>query len=218
MSLVHLRRISYGHRAKRAFDVIVASIALVLAAPVMAVLALFVHRTPGPVIYRQVRLGERGRRFTMYKLRTMVDGAEAPGSAAWASDRDPRATPIGALMRRLHLDELPQLWNVLKGDMSIVGPRPERPEFIAMLERSVPFWNRRLIIKPGLTGWAQVHCGYTSDSDSAADKLSFDLWYLRHRTVAVDIAVCVRTLLQAMPGIRGPRPAVIEEPVVRRGT
>jgi lipopolysaccharide/colanic/teichoic acid biosynthesis glycosyltransferase len=147
------------------------------------------------VIYRQTRVGERGRRFTMYKLRTMTETAERPGEAVWACDCDPRATDVGRLLRRTHLDELPQLWNVLRGDMSIVGPRPERPEYIEQLEDSVPFWSRRLLIRPGLTGWAQVRCGYAADSASSAEKLSYDFWYLRHGNLAVDLAVCIRTVL-----------------------
>jgi lipopolysaccharide/colanic/teichoic acid biosynthesis glycosyltransferase len=123
----------------------------------------------------------------MYHDRLMNQG-QGPD---WA---DPRTTPVGAFLRRTHLDELPQLFNVLRGDMSIVGPRPERPEFIAMLEQNIPFWSRRLLIKPGITGWAQVHCGYASDHAGANEKLAYDFWYLRHRTLAVDIAVCLQTL------------------------
>jgi hypothetical protein len=103
-------------------------------------------------------------------------------------------TPVGRFLRSTHLDELPQLWNVLRGDMSIVGPRPERPEFIELLEHEVPFWSRRLLIKPGVTGWAQVCSGYAADCGTAAEKLSYDLWYLRHRSLTVDLAACLRTL------------------------
>jgi lipopolysaccharide/colanic/teichoic acid biosynthesis glycosyltransferase len=102
---------------------------------------------------------------------------------------------FGGFLRRTHLDELPQLWNVVRGDMSIVGPRPERPEFIELIETSVPFWNRRLLVKPGITGWAQIRCDYASDSDAMRLKLSYDLWYLRHRSLLVDLAVCVRTFV-----------------------
>jgi lipopolysaccharide/colanic/teichoic acid biosynthesis glycosyltransferase len=129
----------------------------------------------------------------------MTAGAERPGTAVWCSgDGDPRATTIGRLLRKTHLDELPQLWNVLKGEMSIVGPRPERPEFIELLETEVPFWSRRLLIRPGITGWAQVRCGYARDSDSAAEKLSYDFWYLRHGNLAVDLSICLRTVLLAL--------------------
>ena len=116
----------------------------------------------------------------------------------FAEASDPRATGIGRFLRETHLDELPQLWNVLKGDMSIVGPRPERPELIAMLEAGVPFWCRRLLMKPGMTGWAQVRCGYASDCATAAEKLSHDFWYMRHGNLAVDVAVCLRTARLAL--------------------
>jgi exopolysaccharide biosynthesis polyprenyl glycosylphosphotransferase len=194
MSLLHVRQRPYARWVKRAFDLVVAAVALVVAAPLLPLIALAVRRTPGPVIYRQTRVGAGGRRFRILKFRTMVDGAERPGEAVWAQDADPRTTPIGAFLRRTHLDELPQLVNVIRGEMSIVGPRPERPEFIAMLESSIPFWSRRLLIKPGLTGWAQVHCGYASDEKAANEKLAYDFWYLRHRNLAVDLAVCASTL------------------------
>ncbi len=194
MSLLHLRQPS-ERPSKRIFDIVVAAFGLLLAAPLIAILALLIKATPGPAIYRQVRVGERGRRFTMYKLRSMTCTAERAGEAVWAQERDPRTTRVGRFLRRSHLDELPQLWNVLKGDMSIVGPRPERPEFIEMLEATVPFWSRRLLIRPGLTGWAQVRCGYASDTATSAEKLSYDFWYLRHGNLAVDLAICLRTVL-----------------------
>jgi exopolysaccharide biosynthesis polyprenyl glycosylphosphotransferase len=211
MSLLHVRQPA-DRPSKRLFDIVVATLGLVIAAPVVAVLALLIKRTPGPVIYRQTRVGERGRRFTMYKLRTMTAGAERPGTAVWCSgDADPRATTIGRLLRKTHLDELPQLWNVLKGEMSIVGPRPERPEFIELLETEVPFWSRRLLIRPGITGWAQVRCGYARDSDSAAEKLSYDFWYLRHGNLAVDLSICLRTVLLAL-GAAIPRLGALRRP------
>jgi exopolysaccharide biosynthesis polyprenyl glycosylphosphotransferase len=194
MSLLHVRQRPYARWVKRVFDLVTSALALVVTAPLLPLVALAVSRTPGPIIYRQVRVGDRGRRFTIYKFRTMVQDAERPGEAVWAQDADPRTTPIGAFLRRTHLDELPQLFNVLKGEMSIVGPRPERPELIALLEESIPFWSRRLLTKPGLTGWAQVHCGYTADCVGAHEKLAYDFWYLRHRSLAVDLAICVRTL------------------------
>jgi lipopolysaccharide/colanic/teichoic acid biosynthesis glycosyltransferase len=169
----------------------------VLAAPVLAVLALVSKVSPGPVLYRQVRAGEGGAQFTIYKFRTMECDAERDGPAFSGND-DARVCRIGAFMRETHLDELPQLWNVLKGEMSIVGPRPERPEFIAMLETTVPFWNRRLLVKPGITGWAQVQCGYQSDCEGMARKLSYDLWYLRHRNLLVDLGVCLATFVHVL--------------------
>jgi exopolysaccharide biosynthesis polyprenyl glycosylphosphotransferase len=193
MSMLHLRQKPYTRVTKRIFDLVVSSLGLVLVAPLFPILALLVRTTPGPVIYRQTRLGEGGRRFTILKLRTMRVDAERSGSPRFAEQHDSRTTWIGGILRRTHLDELPQLWNVLRGEMSVVGPRPERPEFVELLERTVPFWTRRLLVKPGITGWAQLRCGYASDSESMAEKLSYDLWYLRNRDVVVDLAICAKT-------------------------
>ena len=194
LSLLHVRQRKPYPPGKRLLDMVIAGAGLVCAAPLVLLLAVLIKRTPGPVLYRQTRVGEAGRRFTIYKLRSMAVSAERPGEPVYAQQDDPRVTGVGRFMRRTHLDELPQLWNVLKGEMSIVGPRPERPEFVAMLEKEVPFWSRRLLVRPGMTGWAQVRCGYATDCASAAEKLSHDLWYMRHSNLAVDLAVCVRTL------------------------
>ena len=194
MNVLHLYQRPYSRLAKRAFDVVVAGAALTLLAPLFPLLALLVKRTPGPAIFRQTRLGEGGKTFTIYKFRTMRQDAEAEGEAVWAGENDPRITRLGRFMRKTRLDELPQLWNVLRGDMSIVGPRPERPEFLELLREAVPFWTRRHLVKPGITGWAQVSRGYTADAAGTAEKLSFDLWYLRHRSLVVDLAVCAKTL------------------------
>jgi exopolysaccharide biosynthesis polyprenyl glycosylphosphotransferase len=193
MSILHLHQRTYSRFAKRAFDLAAASVGMLLVAPVIPFIVLVVRRTPGSVIYRQVRVGEGGQLFTMYKFRTMDADAEAPGRPVYAEENDPRVTPSGRVRRRTHLDEQPPLWNVLRGVMSIGGPRPERPEFVRMLETTVPFQARRVLIKPGITGWAQLRCDYASDSESAADRLSYDLWYLRHRNLTVDLAICAKT-------------------------
>jgi exopolysaccharide biosynthesis polyprenyl glycosylphosphotransferase len=193
MSILHIWQRPYTRFAKRTFDIACASIVLLLAAPLMLVIAGLVRLTPGPIVYRQTRVGEGGRHFTIYKFRTMRQDAEEPGVAAFAAQDDPRVTPVGRVLRKTHLDELPQLWDVLKGDMSVVGPRPERPEFIPMLEEAIPFFTRRLLVKPGITGWAQLRRDYASDTEGATEKLSYDLWYLRHRTLAVDLAICAKT-------------------------
>ena len=198
MSMLHLRQKPYTRVAKRAFDLAVASLGLLLAAPLLPFLVLLVRLTPGPVVYRQTRVGEGGRHFTILKLRTMRPDAEDAGSPRYTEVGDDRITSVGRFLRRTHLDELPQLWNVLRGEMSIVGPRPERPEFVDLLEQTVPFWTRRLLVKPGITGWAQLRCGYACDADSAAEKLSYDLWYLRNRNVVVDLAICVETAVSLL--------------------
>jgi lipopolysaccharide/colanic/teichoic acid biosynthesis glycosyltransferase len=193
MSILHLYQRPYSRFTKRTFDLVGATIMLAVALPLLPVIALLVRLTTGPVILRQMRVGEHGKLFTIYKFRTMRSDAEAHGRAVWASEGDPRATWLGMFLRRVRLDELPQLWNVLLGDMSIVGPRPERPEFLEELEAKVPFWTRRQLIKPGITGWAQIRRGYTADMTGSTDKLSYDLWYLRHRTLLVDFAICLHT-------------------------
>ena len=198
LSLLHVRQRPGRRPSKRLFDIACAVLGLIVAAPLVPFIALLVKTTRGPLLYRQVRVGEGGRHFTMYKFRSMPTDAERPGQPIFAQANDPRASAAGRFLRRAHLDEIPQLWNVLKGDMSIVGPRPERPEFVAMLEADVPFWSRRLLLKPGVTGWAQVRCGYASDCATSAQKLSYDFWYMRHSSLAVDVAVCVRTALQML--------------------
>jgi exopolysaccharide biosynthesis polyprenyl glycosylphosphotransferase len=201
MGVLHLRQHVYARWSKRAFDITVASCGLLLLVPLLPLLALLVWQTNGPIVYRQRRLGEGGRPFTVYKFRTMISGAEAPGRPQWATEFDQRVTTVGRFLRRTHLDEVLQLWNVLKGEMSMVGPRPERPEFVAMLEASMPYWNRRLLIKPGITGWAQIRCGYAADREASEAKLSYDLWYIRHRNLAVDIAVCLQTAGQMVSSL-----------------
>jgi len=192
-SVLDINRQNYSAGAKRVFDVLVASVALVLTVPLLLVIPVLVRLSgPGPVLFRQVRIGESGELFEMMKFRTMVPDAEV-GQAVWASVDDPRTTPIGRVLRMTRLDELPQLWNVVRGEMSIVGPRPERPEFLAVLSEHVPFWSRRDLLKPGITGWAQVHFAYTADIAGAATKLSYDLYYLKYRSLALDAFIVLKT-------------------------
>jgi lipopolysaccharide/colanic/teichoic acid biosynthesis glycosyltransferase len=188
-----LRQRSCSQFSKRSFDVIVSLLGLLLTGPAWPLLALIVRNTPGALIFRQTRIGEGGKLFTIYKLRTMRLDAEPRGQAIWAQESDPRVTFVGRLLRDTRLDELPQLWNVLKGDMSIVGPRPERPELDASLAEAIPNWRHRLLVKPGITGWAQVCMGYAADRRGAEAKLSSDLWYIRHRSLMLDIWICLRT-------------------------
>lgn len=203
MSVMHLYQQPYPRIAKRSFDFLVALIGLLITAPLFPVIALLVAQTRGGVIYRQRRIGEGGRVFTIYKFRTMRVDAEA-GEATWAQENDPRVTRAGRWLRRTRLDELPQLFNVLNGDMSIVGPRPERPEFSELLAQAVPFWEHRHLLKPGITGWAQLRSGYSADCLSTEEKLSYDLWYLRHRSMLLDLIICAKTFPQLLSG-RGAR-------------
>jgi exopolysaccharide biosynthesis polyprenyl glycosylphosphotransferase len=200
MSILHLRQRSYEGWSKRMFDVIIAAIGCFVMAPFFVLIAIAVRLSGKPAFFKQMRLGERGRVFQMYKFRTMVLPAESDGTARWAEECDPRVTAVGRFLRRTRLDELPQLWNVIRGDMSIVGPRPERPEFVRVLENEVPFWNRRLLVKPGITGWAQIRGGYAADHAATIQKLSYDLWYVRHRTLLLDLAICAKTFLTVVSG------------------
>ena len=161
--------------------------------PLYLPVAVLVKRTEGPLFFRQRRLGENGIPFEILKFRSMREGSELPGEAQWAVEDDARVIPGGGSMRKWRIDELPQLWNVLRGEMSIVGPRPERPEFLEQLEREVPFWKHRDLLKPGITGWAQIRSGYAADELGAEAKLSFDLWYLRHRSLLLDAFIAIRT-------------------------
>ena len=200
MSTLHLYNRPYNRSAKRAFDIVVATLGLVITLPLVPFIVLVVKRTPGPLLYKQTRSGEHGRPFTILKFRSMAVAAEEPGKAQWADRDDPRIIAGGKLLRRTRLDELPQLWNVLRGDMTIVGPRPERPEFMALLSHEVPFWSQRLVAQPGITGWAQIRAPYSFDELGAEEKLSYDLWYLRHRSLALDTVICVKTVATLLTG------------------
>ena|SRR5829696_3273184 len=176
---------------KRCFDVVTAVVAGVALLPLIGVLALLIRRDGGPAIHRQTRIGARGRPFTLYKLRSM---APVEALQQWSSADDPRVTPIGSVLRRMHIDELPQLLNVLRGEMSIVGPRPEQPELVARLERDLPFYQRRHLIKPGITGWAQIRCGYAGSEAGSAWKLCHDLYYVKRRSAVLDFVILVETV------------------------
>lgn len=188
--------------AKRLVDLLVAlPLAVIgLIVGLIATVAIVID-SGGPVFYQQVRLGRAGRRFRIVKFRTMRPDAEQHGPQ-WSQPGDPRVTRVGRLLRRSHLDELPQLLAVISGDMSMVGPRPERPEFVELLEREVPLYRARLTVSPGVTGWAQINQGYTDSVDDAAQKLEYDLYYVRHRSVGFDIQIIVATIGR-MLGWRG---------------
>lgn len=179
---------------KRLFDVIAAAGVLVVCLPIMLVAAAAVWlEDRGPITYSQSRVGQGGRPFTLLKLRTMNPRAEVNGST-WAAANDPRVTRVGRLLRRLRVDELPQLWNILKGEMSLVGPRPERPEFVKPLARLIPFYDERHLIKPGLTGWAQINYPYGASVADARQKLQLDLYYIKHMSLELDLVILLRTL------------------------
>lgn len=188
--------------AKRALDLAGACLLLVVGAlPALLVALLVLIDSGRPVLYSQMRVGRGGRPFRLTKFRTMRQDAERDGPQ-WSPRADPRVTRVGAWLRRTHLDEWPNLWSVIRGDMSLVGPRPERPEFVSMLEKNIPLYRARLSVAPGLTGWAQVRTGYGDSVEDQAEKLEFDLYYACHQSVAFDISILCRTVGR-MLGRRG---------------
>ncbi len=181
-------------RLKRILDLVVASIGLVLAAPLMILTVIAIKLdSRGPVLYKQVRAGEFGALFTILKFRSMRTDAEK-GGAQFAKENDDRVTRVGKFIRKTRLDELPQLWNVLKGEMSMVGPRPERPVFIEQLEQQVPFFKQRLYVKPGVTGHAQVRCRYGASAEDMLEKLQYDLYYIKSYSVLFDLTIIFDTV------------------------
>lgn len=179
--------------AKRVFDLALATLVGIVVLPLFPILALLIKLdSPGPVFYSQVRVGYRGRLFRIYKFRSMRTDAELHG-AVWAAEEDPRITRIGRFLRKSRCDELPQLWNVFRGDMTFVGPRPERPEFTAILAESLPHYANRQLATPGLTGWAQVRYRYASSIQDSAIKLDYDLYYVRHRSLLFDLRIMMLT-------------------------
>jgi len=180
--------------AKRLLDVVVAGAALIVVAPLMLAVAIAIRiESRGPVIYRQERQGYLGKTFYVRKFRTMIANAEN-GAAVWASRKDPRRTRLGRLLRPTRIDELPQLWNVLVGDMSLIGPRPERPAFVAELQKVIPFYRARMLVRPGISGWAQVNFTYASSIEDALEKLQYDLYYVKHRSAFLDLVIALKTI------------------------
>jgi exopolysaccharide biosynthesis polyprenyl glycosylphosphotransferase len=187
-SRIHIRRL------KRLTDIIVSSVGLVVTAIPAAVTALVVKLdSPGPIFFKQERLGRESIPFTLFKFRTMRADAESETGPVWATENDPRITRIGKWLRKFRLDEIPQLWNVLRGDMSLVGPRPEREVFIHKLSEKIPFYAERLLVPPGITGWAQVMYPYAASIEESRRKLQFDLYYIKHMSFFLDVYVLVKT-------------------------
>ncbi len=187
-----LRRLS-----KRSFDLIAASLMLVLGWPLMLGVMLAIRLESGAgqsILYRQERVGERGHKFLLLKFRSMRTDAERDGVARWASKNDDRVTRVGRICRKLRFDELPQLWNVLKGEMSIVGPRPERPEFVSDLATKIRYYSLRHCLKPGLAGWAQLSYPYGASEDDAAEKLKYDLFYVKNHNLMLDLLILIQTV------------------------
>ncbi|MEM8557646.1 MAG: sugar transferase [Bacteroidota bacterium] len=187
--------------AKRAFDLAVSAGVLLAGLPLWLLVGLAVRlSSKGPAIYRQVRTGQHGEPFTIYKFRTMVDGAERGTGPVWATKNDVRITPLGAWLRKLRIDEVPQLWNVLKGEMSLVGPRPERPYFVRKLAAEIPLYRRRHRVPPGVTGLAQVKWGYDQSLDDVRQKLKYDLFYIENMSLGMDARILLQTIRTALTG------------------
>jgi sugar transferase (PEP-CTERM system associated) len=185
-----LRRI-----VKRIVDLILAVILLVVLAPFFLLAAVAIRLdSPGPAFFSQNRVGERRRVYRMYKFRSMIRDAEKQSGPVWAIENDPRITRVGRILRRMRIDELPQLWNVLKGEMSFVGPRPEREPFVQELEKIVPYYRERFAVKPGISGWAQVNYGYGDSTRDAIEKLNYDLFYIKNMSNLMDLLVMLRTI------------------------
>jgi exopolysaccharide biosynthesis polyprenyl glycosylphosphotransferase len=182
---------------KRGVDLCAGFFGMVALGVLLMVVAPVIKLTDrGPVFHRQTRVGKYGRQFQLTKLRTMRVAPD--GSTHWTSARDPRITGVGRVLRRLHLDELPQMWNILRGDMSLIGPRPEQPQYVEALQQDVDFYSTRLTVRPGLTGWAQVNFGYGAGNDGARVKLSYDLYYVKRQSVSLDLLIAARTLLAVL--------------------
>jgi sugar transferase (PEP-CTERM system associated) len=180
---------------RRLLNFSLALVGLVLSLPLLPFIVLAVKLdSPGPVLYRQKRVGRRGKTFYCYKFRTMRQDAEADTGATWASDDDPRITRVGKLLRAARLDEIPQLWCVLRGDMHFVGPRPERPEFVEWLSKEIPYYGVRHAVRPGITGWAQVQYKYGNTLEDAREKLQYDLFYIKNASVGLDLLILFQTV------------------------
>jgi sugar transferase (PEP-CTERM system associated) len=181
--------------AKRVLDVVFSAGGLLLGAPIMLLVAVAVRCTShGPILYHQRRVGRHGREFTAHKFRTMREDAESGTGPVWSTENDIRVTRVGGFLRRTRLDEMPQLWNVLIGEMSFVGPRPERPEFVRELTERIPFYGQRHVLKPGLTGWAQVRYTYGASVEDAIEKLQYDLYYIKNLSIALDFVIVLETI------------------------
>ena len=181
-------------KLKQAIDVLVAAVMLIVTLPITVPVAIAIKlNSPGPIFYSQVRTGLNGKKFRVYKFRSMYQDAEARG-IQWAKERDPRITRVGSFIRLTRIDELPQLWNVFKGDMSLVGPRPERPEFDLQLRKEIPYYDVRYLVKPGITGWAQVCYPYGASVEDAYQKVAYDLYYIKNYSLFLDFAIALKTL------------------------
>ncbi|HXI89914.1 MAG TPA: TIGR03013 family XrtA/PEP-CTERM system glycosyltransferase [Blastocatellia bacterium] len=198
------RRMIFYRQLRRLLDVLLSVVGLVLSLPIMMFTAVAIRLdSRGPILYRQTRVGQRNRTFTIMKFRSMRIDAE-PGGPVWAEEDDPRVTRVGRVIRKLRIDELPQFINIIRGEMTFVGPRPERPEFVSRLEREIPYYSQRHLVKPGLTGWAQVRYPYCASVEDAIQKLQYDLYYIKNQSLLLDVITLFETVRIVLFG-RGAR-------------
>jgi lipopolysaccharide/colanic/teichoic acid biosynthesis glycosyltransferase len=184
--------------------VVTAVIGLCFSAPLIPLVALAVKLdSNGPVFFEQLRIGAKEKKFMLYKFRTMREDAESKTGEVWAQKDDPRVTRVGKYLRKFRLDEIPQMYNVLKGDMSFIGPRPERPEFVKKLKEAIPYYSERHCVKPGLTGWAQIKYPYGASVEDSAEKLRYDLYYIKNTSIPLDLLIMLETAKVIMFGRGG---------------
>jgi exopolysaccharide biosynthesis polyprenyl glycosylphosphotransferase len=201
MVLLHDHMPAWEAQIKRLMDIVVSICVLTIGAPIWLLTIIAIKLTSlGPAVYSQIRVGQNGKNYTMYKFRSMYQDAEKRSGPQWATENDPRITPMGRFVRKTRLDEIPQFVNVLKGEMSLVGPRPERPFFVEQLKKEIPWYVRRIKMKPGITGWAQVKHKYDSSIEDVKQKVLFDLYYFENMSILLDIKILIRTILVVFTG------------------
>ncbi len=191
----------WERKIKRLMDIIISSAILIIFSPIWLLIALAIRlESPGPILYKQQRVGKDGKIFTIYKFRSMVHGAESETGPRWAARQDPRVTRVGKIIRKPRLDEVPQFFNVLKGEMSLIGPRPERPYFVEKFKNQIPFYTHRLKVQPGITGWAQIKGEYDTSLENVKTKLQYDLFYLENMSLRMDLKILLNTIYVMLIG------------------
>jgi len=195
------RKSRFTTMVKRLEDILISSIIGILLSPILVIVGILIKlESKGPVVFSQDRVGQNKKEFRIHKFRSMVEGAEKLSGPVWAQTDDARITNIGKIIRKFRIDELPQLWNVFTGRMSMVGPRPERKYFTDDLERKIPYYSERFIVKPGITGWAQISYGYGSNMEDAIEKLNYDLFYIKNLSIIMDVVILLRTAKTVLLG------------------
>jgi len=195
---------TFNRSVKAAMDYFLSSVGLIISLPIMALVALAIKiDSSGPIFYRQKRVGKNGKIFKLIKFRSMKENAEENTGPVWAKKNDSRITRVGKIIRKLRMDEIPQMINIFRGEMSFVGPRPERPYFVEQLKKEIPFYEKRLVVKPGITGWAQIEYPYGASKNDALEKLKYDLYYIKNMSIFSDLSIIFRTVRSVLFGRGG---------------